>query len=700
MRTWQILGLSVVCLALGMALAIRSSADNQTEDLAGNVNETRVNWDASRGNDWLLNGRTFDEQHFSPLKNITDQNISGLGLAWYLDIDSGMGIVSEPIVVDGIAYVSAPLSVVYAVDAASGKLLWKFDPKIRLNLAINGSYSARTNAGVAVWNGKIYVGTGDCRLLAVDAASGKQLWDATVCDPTQTGITGAPHIAKGKVLMGYNGSDDGVRGSLVAFDAQTGKEAWRFWTVPGDPAKGFETKALEMAAKTWSGKDSWKVGGGDAWNAITYDPVTGLVIFGTAGAGVDYGELSSIKVGGDKLFAGCIIAVDSETGEYAWHFQTSAPGLQTENNHIMIADLVIDGEKRHVVMTVPKNGFFYVLDAKTGKLLSAKPLVKLAWASSYDLATGRPVETPASAGGGKQWTVHNWWPMSYSAITGLVYIPATDRKPASKAAVQSGEWMQGTEGRLIAWDPVSQSARWSVEEPIATNGGVLSTAGNLVFQGQGSGEFAAYAADSGKKVWSIQTGSAIQSVPITFTVKGEQYVLCPVGWGSGSRLFAPAWTMATPQSKRGPARLLAFKVGATVPFPTPPDVVPHVPQPPQQTATQETIHRGAALYGKFVCDGCHSPGTDGSGAWVLNGAVPDLRYAPPEVHRDWYGIVLAGAHWDKGMPGFADPPKFAFPNLKMTVQDADAIHAYVIDQAWKAYNREHGKAPSEEDKGQ
>jgi len=454
-----------------------------------------------------------------------------------------------------------------------------------------------------------------------------------------------------------------------------------------------------MAAKTWSGKDSWKVGGGDAWNAITYDPVTGLVIFGTAGAGVDYGELSSIKVGGDKLFAGCIIAVDAETGEYAWHFQTSAPGLQSENNHIMIADLVINGEKRHVAMTVPKNGFFYVLDARTGKLLSAKPVVKLAWASSYDLATGRPVETPVSAGGGKQWTVHNWWPMSYSAATGLVYIPATDRKPASKAAVQSGEWMQGTEGRLIAWDPVRQSARWSVEEPIATNGGVLSTAGNLVFQGQGSGEFAAYAADSGKKVWSIQTGSDIQSVPVTFTVKGEQYVLCPVGWGSGSRLFAPAWTMATPQSKRGPARLLAFKLGATTPFPTPPDVVPPVPQPPHQTASKETIRQGAALYGKFVCDGCHSPGTDGSGAWVLNGAVPDLRYAPPEVHRDWYGIVLAGTHWDKGMPGFADPPKFAFPNLKMTVQDADAIHAYVIAQAWKAYNQEHGKAQPEGEKG-
>jgi quinohemoprotein ethanol dehydrogenase len=408
MRKWQVLGLTALCLALPLTIAVRSSADNQTK--AGNVSEARAISDATEGDNWLLNGRTFDEQHFSPLKEVTDKNVSGLGLAWFLDIDSGMGIVSEPIVVDGIAYVSAPLSVVYAVDAASGKLLWKFDPKIRLDLAINGSYSARTNGGVAVWNGKVYVGTGDCRLIAIDATAGKQVWEAAVCDASQTGITGAPHVAKGKILMGYNGSDDGVRGSLAAYDADTGKEAWRFWTVPGDPAKGFESKALEMAAKTWSGKDSWKIGGGDAWTAITYDPLTDLVIFGTAGAGVDYGELSSIKVAGDKLFAGCIIAVNAETGEYVWHFQTSAPGLQTENNHILIADLVIDSEKRHVAMTAPKNGFFYVLDARTGKLISAKPLVKLAWADSIDLKTGRADEVPPSAGGGKQWTVHNWWP--------------------------------------------------------------------------------------------------------------------------------------------------------------------------------------------------------------------------------------------------------------------------------------------------
>jgi quinohemoprotein ethanol dehydrogenase len=688
------LGLTGLSLVVAMFWISHTFADSPAK--AGNVNEARVAADVAEGTDWLLNGRTFDSAHFSPLKQINDQNAGTLGLAWYVDIDSGMGIVSEPIVVDGIAYISAPQSKVYAMEAATGKRVWTFDPKVRLDQALNGSYSARTNAGVAVWEGKVFVGTGDCRLVAIDASSGKQVWEAKVCEPTQTGITNAPHVAKGKVFIGYNGSDDAVRGSIEAYDAETGKELWRFWTVPGDPKKPFESKALaEIAAKTWPGGDTWQIGGGDVWTAITYDPVTDFVIFGTAGAGADYGELAALRAKGDKLFAGCIVAVKAETGEYVWHYQTSSPGFQTENNHILMADLTLDGEKRHVAMTVPKNGFYYILDARTGKLVSAKPIVKVNWATGIDLNTGKAIEVPVSQGGGKQWTVHNWWPMSYNPGSGLVYIPATDRKPNSHAAVETGEWMKQTEGRLIAWDPVSQSSRWSLEEEISTNGGVLSTAGNLVFQGQGTGEFAAYAADSGKKVWSIDTGSAIESIPVTYSVNGEQYVLLPVGWGSGSRLFAPAWTMATPRSKRGPSRILAFKLGGSVPFPTPPDVVPPVPKPPVQKADAATIAEGAKLYKTFYCDGCHSPGLDGSGAWVLNGAIPDLRYAPPDVHAQWYSIVLAGTHWDKGMPGFADPPKFAFPHLRMTTKQADAIHAYVIDGAWKAYNGEHETAAAD-----
>jgi quinohemoprotein ethanol dehydrogenase len=686
MQTRSVLNLALVVVAIGMAPGFRPGSDTSTRQ--GTVNDARILAEKDTGNNWLVNGRINDSRHFSPLQQINDKNVASLGLAWYLDIEGGMGVVSEPLVVDGVIYFSAPLSKVYAVDAASGKLLWKFDPKVRLNLSLNGSYSARTNGCVAVWNGKVYVGTGDCRLIAIDAATAEQVWEATVCEPLQTGITGAPHVAKGKILMGFNGSDDGVRGALVAYDAETGKEAWRFWTVPGDPAKPFESKALEAAAKTWHGEGWWRIGGGDVWNAITYDDATGLVIFGTAGVGVDYGEMSAIKATGERLFGECIIAVDADTGEYVWHYQTGTEGVHSENNHIVMADLVISGEKRHVAMTVPKNGFFYILDAKTGKLLSAKPLVKTTWASSINLETGKPVLIPVSEGGGKQWTVHNWWPMSYNATTGLVYVPTTDRHPETKAPVEAGESGQGLFGRLIAWDPVAQSARWSVEEEISVNGGVLSTAGNLVFQGQGTGEFAAYAADNGKKLWSVKTKSAIESIPVTFSVNGEQYVVTPVGWGSGSRLFAPARTMATPESKRGPIRIYGFKLGGSAPFPYPIIQIPAVPRPPEQKASLETIREGEKLYVTFYCEGCHSPGIDGSGAWILDGAVPDLRYAPADVHKDWYQIVLGGSHWEKGMPGLSDPPKFAFPKAHMTVAQADAVHAYVIDQAWKAYNGE------------
>ena len=629
--------------------------------------------------DWVVDGQGSESQHFSPLAQIADSNVGRLGLAWSLDLVSPMGLASEPIVVDGVIYVTSSLSRVYAVDARSGTIRWQFDPHIRLGESTQNSYAARVNRGVAVWGGTVFVGTGDCRLVAIDAATGRERWESPICDATQTGTTGAPHVAGGNVVIGYNGSDDKVRGSLVAFDARTGKEVWRFWTVPDDPARGAQSAALAMAAKSWTGRPWSTVGGGDVWDAVTYDSVTGLLLFGTAGAGGGEGSNPGPIPGGDKLFSGCIVAVKPATGEYVWHLQTGAEditrllGMFPENMHIVLADLVVDGRPRHVAMTVPKSGIFYVLDATSGALISAAPMVDVPWARFIDSRTGRVIGTPPSVG--QQWTVHNWWHMSYSPRTGLAYVPVTDRRDSTFV------------GKLIAWDPVRGVVRWSVEHPLAVNSSVLSTAGNLVFQGQGTGELDAYAATDGRRLWSIQTGSAIDATPVSYRLDGEQYVLVPVGWGSASRLFGPASAMATPESKRGPARLLAFKLGGTRPFPVPMNVIPAVPEPPRQAFSAAMIRDGARLYETHLCSGCHSPGLDGSGAWTVDGAVPDLRYAPAEVHREWRAIVLGGTHRAQGMLAFGVDQHF--PDVAaLRAREADAIHAYVIDEAWKAYGEQ------------
>jgi quinohemoprotein ethanol dehydrogenase len=650
--------------ALWLGVTLQGSAATGA-NTPGNVSQQRVSSEANTGEHWMVNGGNFDAQHFSPLKQINDKNIDKLGLAWSLDVDSPMGMASEPLVVDGTIYVTGSLDRVYAVDAASGKLLWRVDPHVRLSVMRN-SATARTNRGVAVWEGKVFVGTGDCRMLALDAATGKQLWESPVCvDRTQSGITGAPRVGGGKVYIGYNGSDTAVRGSVVAFDANTGKLAWRFWNVPGDPSKGFESKTLEMAAKTWTGDQWWTIGGGDVWDPITYDSADGLLIYGTAGAtpGHFFGERSNVKVGGQRLFASSIVAVKADTGEYVWHYQTN---INTENFHVLLANLTIDGAQRRVVMTVPRDGTFYILDAKTGAVISKKSI------------DGRPAAEEAQ---GLTATGHNWWPMSYNPITGLVYIPAYDFQPN-----RSG-YQRAAVGRLVAWDPLHQAARWSASEHFPTNSGVLSTAGNLVFQGEGTGTFESFSADTGKKLWSIETGSAIDAVPVSFSVKGEQYVLVPVGLGSHSRNFGPISVMATPETKRGPSRLLAFKLGATTPFPFPHVIVPEVPKPPAQTANATVVKLGEEAFNKFSCGDCHSPEADGAGAWILDGAIPDLRYMPADVHGQFLGIVLGGSHRENGMPGFAgEGAGFPLEHTIMTPEEANALHAYIIDLQWKAYN--------------
>lgn len=648
----------------------------RTGHTAGDVTDARVTAQALTGQDWLVNGR-YEEQHFSPLGQITARNVKGLGLAWYLDIASPMGLAAEPIEVDGVIYVSAPFDRVYAVSAMTGKALWRFDPHTSVDRYRN-SWAARTNRGVAVWDGRVYVGTGDCRLLALNAVTGAQVWQTQVCDPTETGITGSPRVGGGRVYIGYNGGDTGVRGSVLAVDATTGKHVWRFWTVPDnrsgrDPAE----PALAMAAKTWKGQRWWTTGGASVWTAITYDSRTNQVIFGTTAADPDelYGDRMDLKDAGRKLFSGCIVAVNAATGKLDWYYQTSP---HTENMQIVMASLDVGGEERYVAMTVPKSGTFYVLDARTGKLISARSL------------DPRMIRVPAEYGGGTTSAAfHNWWPMSYSPITGLVYIPAAD------ARIHAVPGETGMEGKLYAWNPARQSERWSVAEALPVNSGVLSTAGGLVFAGQGTGELDAYAADTGEKLWSVDTGSAIDAVPISYEVNGGQYVLVPVGYGSASRLFDKGSNMGTPASKRGPARLLAFSLNGHLPYPVPRLAVPAVPRPPAATFGRAEIRAGERLYQRFVCWDCHGPEADGDGAWTLHGAIPDLRYMPASVHRQFFAIVLGGMDRANGMPCFGCGAGFPFVRTKLTARQAAAIQDYIIDQSWKLYRAQQQAAREE-----
>jgi quinohemoprotein ethanol dehydrogenase len=644
----------------------------------GNVTAARVAADSS-GDNWLVKGGSFAQQQFSPLRAINDKNVAQLGVAWITEMDDPMGLAAEPLVVDGVIYVSAPRSIVRAVNAADGKILWTYDPHIRLDYSTVDSSIARVNRGVAVWEGKVYVGTADGRLMAIDAAKGTQLWSVTMDDPAHDGISGAPRVAAGKVFIGHTGSDDQVRGSIAAYDANTGKRVWQFWTVPGDPALGFESKTMEMAAKTWSGKEWWKQGGGAVWDPITYDAKTGLLLFGTSKAFRGGPDDAQEAGGGAKLFSGSIVAVHADTGEYAWHYQTSTPERQTENFHIVLADVPIGGRVRHVAMSAARNGTYYVLDAETGELVSQTPLVKQEWSGPRMDYPGIVVNGVEDCKG-NCFGVRNWWPMSYDPITQLTYVPIMDRRRTSPPTPDALPMV----GRLVAWDPKTATTRWSVEHPLTINSGVLSTAGNLVFHGQGTGEFAAYGADTGKKLWSAQTGSAVNAVPVTFKVNGEQYVIVPVGWGGAFRLWSPSTMMVTPTSKYGPSRLVAFKLGGRQPFPLPAIQMPEVPRPPAQTYTAEQVKQGAALADDHSCTDCHSPKFDGAGRWAINGGIPDLRYMPPEAHRDWYAIVLGGSHQQQGMMPFGTSST-ALRVTGLTPAEADAIHAYVIDRAQAAY---------------
>ncbi|MCY4564052.1 MAG: PQQ-dependent dehydrogenase, methanol/ethanol family [Gammaproteobacteria bacterium] len=679
----------------------------------GNVTQARVLGEVDSGENWLVNGGRFTGEHFSPLDEINDGNAEELGLAWFADIPS-FTLSAEPLVIDGVAYLTGSLNHVYAIDAATGEMLWQFVPELRLDHGFGNSYSARANRGVAVWNGMVYTGTADCRLIAIDAANGKQLWEAPVCDPTEgssAGITAAPRVGDGKVFMGYAGSDFGVRGSLTAFDAGTGAELWRFWTVPGDPARGFESKELEMASQTWAG-GGVEQGGGAVWESIRYDPVTGLVIFGTASA---LPLNVRMRGPGDALFTCSVVAVDAETGTYRWHYQT-VPEDAWDYDATMpkiVTDLEFGGINRRVVLEAGKSGFFYVIDARTGELLAADPIGTVTWASHIDIESGRPVTLPGARyyetddpdKVTRVWPsvagVRNWHPMSYSPKTGLVYMPITDMPSnyapsgffgarAETLGYGPDEEVPAGSGRLVAWDPVQRTTLWRVDHTIPWNSGVLSTAGNLIFQGTATGEFRAYHAGTGEVLWSSgKTGSSIQAAPVSYRLGGEQYVL--VGAGRGGVLGVATPVRSQAPDARGPARLFAFKLGGKATIEASAAEPEPVPQPRARTASAEQVDRGDVLFAEQGCELCHGAYAMGSRTRSNeNGAVPDLRYLPGDAHALWHGIVVGGSLRQGGMPGFG-------PDL--SIADSEALRAFVIEQAWKLYEQVPGgqRIPSDAD---
>jgi quinohemoprotein ethanol dehydrogenase len=653
--------------------------------------------DSEPGN-WMGPGRDYAEQHFSPLKAIDAANAKQLGLAWFYDIDSAhRGQEATPLVVDGVMYFTSAWSKVIALNAKTGAPLWIYDPHVPGKAAINACCDV-VNRGAAAWKGRIYSGTLDGRLIALDAATGKLAWEVmTVPEGGRYTITGAPRVVKGMVLIGNGGAENGIRGYVTAYDADTGKQVWRFYTVPGDPSKPFENPALERAAKTWKGEWWTLGGGGPVWDAIVYDPILDLIYIGV-GNGAPWNRG---KIGGDALYLSSIVALKADTGDYVWHYQTT-PHDEWDFDScspLVLAELAIGGTQRAVIMQAPKNGFFYVLDRATGELLAADPFTTTTWAKSVNKKTGRPVvekganygETgkpfvsmPGPGGG------HSWQPMSFSPLTSLVYFPVTDLAfpfvPEANTTHHDLAWNTGVDfnagslpqvpkikahilgslkGHLVAWDPIANKEAWRAELGHPWNGGVVSTAGNLVFQGTAMGEFVAYRADTGEKVWSAETQAGVLAAPISYAVDGEQYVAVEVGWGGAFGLAAGELALKSHLASNLP-RMLVYKLGGNATLPALPAAAPAVLNPPPETASSATVIAGKKLYHTF-CSTCHGDSATGSGV------LPDLRYSP--VINDAKAmdvIVRQGSLQSSGMISFKD---------EVSAQDLEAIRAYVIHRA-------------------
>jgi quinohemoprotein ethanol dehydrogenase len=648
--------------------------------------------DENRGKDWLAYGRTHSEQRFSPLTDVNRETISRLGVAWYMDLPKDVGLVSTPLVVDGILYFTGTMNVIRAVDATTGELIWEYDPDVAGHIGTNRQVGWVHNRGISFYKGKIFAATWDGRLFALDASAGELLWSTRTFDTNKPlYITGAPKAFKDKVLIGNGGTEVGrARGFVTAFDAETGEEAWKFYIVPGNPKDGFENEAMAMAAETWTGSWWEHGGGGTAWHGFTYDPEFNAVYIGT-GNGAPWNRRIRSPDGGDNLFLSSIVALDADTGDYLWHYQES-PGETwdyTSTMDIVLADIEVDGRPLKAILHAPKNGFFYVIDRVTGKLVSAEPFSRVNWATHIDLETGRPVETPDARyedGEANIWPsahgAHNWQSMSYNPMTGLVYLPTMNMggryvDMGVDVSWRAEDFVGGTgvglweiliaddmpPGMLQAWDPVKQEAAWSVPQDHPWNAGTLTTAGNLVFQGRYDGVFLAYDASTGEEVWNYDLGLGISAPPITYKLNGRQYVALLVGYGGG---YTMGFTPGVPDEGWAygvhTRRLVAFALDRDKPLPAQP--APYFPEPlvrPDFEVDEELATRGARLYGTY-CAICHGGGV------VANAMAPDLRASGMSLDFTTFAaVVREGALVNRAMPAFA-----AFED-----EELDAIRHYI-----------------------
>ncbi|WP_300377778.1 PQQ-dependent dehydrogenase, methanol/ethanol family [Henriciella sp.] len=687
------------------------SADEAAADApASGVDEERLLQAASTPEEWLSYNATYDEQRHSGLTGITKENVSELSPAWVYDLQTGRGIESTPIVVDGVMYVTSSWSVVYALDPVTGEELWVHDPGVDRSMAVKACCDV-VNRGVAVYDGKLYLGVIDGRLQALDAETGDVVWSKVTVDQSKPyTITGAPRIVKGNVLIGNGGAELGVRGYLSAYDAETGELDWRFYTVPNpdkepDGAASDEIFA-ELANETWGDDGAWVTdgGGGTVWDSIVYDTENDQVIFGVGNGSPWNADLRDPN-GGDNLFVSSIVAVDADTGAYKWHFQTTPRDNwdYTATQHIMLAELPVgeDGETRRVVMQAPKNGFFYVLDAETGEFISGEPFANINWAEGLD-EDGRPIENPearnndpATYNGFVQvpapYGAHNWHPMAMNPELGLVYIPVqelgqayiTDPRFKSKPA----KWNTGmdfsagmplrypegtvsamraaTKGALVAWDPVEQEARWSIDHSAAWNGGILSTESGVVFQGRLDGTFAAYDAATGEQLWSEQLHSGALSGPGTYEIDGEQYVTITTGWGHAFGLAAGF--LFEDQVPPAVGKVITFKLGGEAEIPPLDDSMLVEPEPQTEEFGDEEMLQAGLVHYSRNCAVCHGM------LGISSGVLPDLRWSSYTANADaWDAVVIDGNLSANGMVSFSDV---------ITPEDAEAIRAYVVSQA-------------------